>query len=99
MDQYGGRGNGATEGNGEGVHPSILLKENVVRVEALDIPRKDVADYLRGFSEEVREEELIRAVEVGVLCLQRAGTAHDIDFVKRQVEALLREVDVTVASI
>ncbi len=78
---------------------SIELSDYGVRIRDLEIPRREVADHLRGVPEGEREQVLIQAVEVGVFCLERARTAQDLEFVRRQVESVLGEVQKAVNTI
>src|SRR5262249_16370352 len=48
---------------------------------------------------EDQSQAFIRAVEVGIFCLERASTAKDTNFVKRQVERLLGEMESRVGTI
>lgn len=70
----------------------IVLSDTGVRIEHLDVPSKDVADFLGRIPEPDREATLLHAIEVGVFCLERARTGQDLEFVKRQVEALITAV-------
>ena len=74
----------------------IEVTESGVHVHDFDIPVKDVADYFQRVPEQKRETEFRRAIKVGVLCLERASTGMDLEFVKRQVQLLLANVDKTV---
>jgi len=79
--------------------PRIDVTESAVRIEHLEVPRREVAAYLAAVPEEDRVGLLVRAIEVGVFCLERAQSAQDLDFVRRQIEALLTTVDREVAQI
>ena len=71
---------------------NIEVLESAVRIRDLEVARKDVADFLRGIPEEEREVTVVRAIEVGAFCLERARTAQDLEYVKRQVEGLVHQV-------
>jgi hypothetical protein len=77
----------------------IIVLEAGIQVVNLDIPHKDVADFLRGLPEEEREPMFIRALEVGIFCLERARTSQDTEFVRRQVDSLLGKVEKAVETI
>lgn len=77
----------------------VLVDEAGIRVLELDIQSKELADYLREVPEEEWEQRLVQALEVGVFCLERAKTAVDLEFVRRQVDSILNQVDATVAKI
>jgi hypothetical protein len=78
---------------------SIIILGNGIRIIDLEVPRKDVADFVRSALETERENTLLRAIEVGVFCLERAGSAQDLEFVRRQVESLLDKVQDAVVGI
>lgn len=78
---------------------SISILETGIRISDLEVPRKDVADFLRSASEGERDNTLVRAIEVGVFCLERASTAQDLEFVRRQVESLIDKVQEAVGTI
>jgi hypothetical protein len=78
---------------------SIEVFDSGIRIAALDIPRKPVADYLKDTPEGELELSLINAVEVGVFCLERAAGASDLEFVRRQVEGLLAAVEQAVGHV
>src|SRR6516165_7679674 len=80
-------------------HGSITVLGSGIRISDLEVPRKDVADFVRSAPEAERENILLRAIEVGVFCLERAGSARDLEFVRRQVESLLDKVQEAVGGI
>lgn len=82
-----------------GVPVRIEIVHDGVLIHELDVPRKAVADYLREVPVLERGGALVHALEVGVFCLERASGARDLDFVRKQVEALLTGVDRTVSGI
>jgi len=71
----------------------VQVSEVGIRIVELDIPSRDVAEFLRAFPDDERELQLVRAVEVGVFCLQRAQSAQDLESVRRQIDSLLRGVE------
>ena len=66
----------------------IEITEGGIRIADLEIPRKEVADFFLTVPEEEWETTVIRAIEIGVLSLERSRSGQDLDFVKRQVESL-----------
>lgn len=48
----------------------IEVSDTSVRVTNLEIRNKDISDYLRVIPEEEREQNFVRAVEVGVFVLR-----------------------------
>lgn len=77
----------------------IEILETGIRVVDLEVRRRDVADYLHTVAPDDRELALVRAVEVGAFCLQRAGACQDMEFVRRQVEGLMARVERDLAAI
>ena len=78
---------------------SIEILDAGIRIHDLLIPKKDVADFFRPLEEEERELTLIKALEVGVFCLERVRLSQDTEFVRRQVESLISQVEKAVKSI
>ncbi|MBI4242422.1 MAG: hypothetical protein HY613_11970 [Candidatus Rokubacteria bacterium] len=70
-----------------------------IRITDLEVPRKEVADFLLTVKEEERGATLVRAIEIGVLSLERARSGQDLQFVRRQVESLLHQVQGEVTAI
>lgn len=75
------------------------ITECSIRIVNLEIPVREVADFFRSVPADEREFTFMKAVEVGVLCLERGRTAQDTDFVKRRVAELLVQVEGAVAGI
>lgn len=67
-------------------------QDGKTRVEGLVIGCPEVAAYLSRFPDQEREARFVGAVEVGVACLERATTACDLDFVRRQIQEQIRVV-------
>ena len=78
---------------------NVLVLDRSIRITELEIPRKDVADFLRTVSADEVEPTLVQAIEVGVFCLERARMSQDTEFVRRQVDQLLNRVESTVGKI
>ncbi len=77
----------------------IELTDTSAVVSDLEIGSREVVDFLRVLPESERETALVHAVEVGVFCLERAQASHDTEFVRRQVERLMGDVDRAVAQV
>jgi hypothetical protein len=58
-----------------------------------------VADYLCRQRPADRENLVASALEIGISCLERTATSQDFEFVRRQVEGLLHDVNSAVGSI
>ena len=64
----------------------IEVSDTSVRVINLEIRNKDISDYLRAIPEEEREQNFLRAVEVGVFVLRefrqgRTQSLYDIRWI------------------
>jgi hypothetical protein len=90
-DQPGANANGSPQG--------IDIQGDAVVLHRLEIRNTDVASYLVQQPKADQARAFVRAVEVGVFCLERASTAKDTEFVKRQVERLLSETELKVGAI
>jgi hypothetical protein len=77
----------------------ILVLDSGISITDLEVPRKDIADFLRRVDEADVEMTLIQAMEVGVFCLERARMGQDTEFVRRQIDLLLNQVEATVKKI
>ncbi|HZS89132.1 MAG TPA: hypothetical protein VFE42_16780 [Chloroflexota bacterium] len=73
--------------------PRIALRPDGIAIERLDVPYREVADYLNSLPEAERHEALIRSIRVGVFCLQHAVTVQDTEFVRREIDRVLRELE------
>jgi hypothetical protein len=80
-------------------HPIVALLPNGIRISNLDVPRKDIADFLAKVDEDDRGDMIARAIEVGVFCLERARNNSDLEYVRRQVDGLLARVESAIALI
>lgn len=81
------------------VRGSIEIGQNSVRIVQLEVPVKEVADFLRNVPFEEQGFMLTKAIEVGVFCLERGRIAQDTDFVKRKMSELLTHVEQAVVEI
>lgn len=82
-----------------GTTDRIGIDGDVVTLHDFQIRNADVAAYLAERSPDNQAPAFARVVEVGVFCLERASTAKDTDFLKRQVERLLNDMESKVGSI
>jgi hypothetical protein len=71
----------------------LALGESSLLIDRLEITRRDVVDFFCRLPEDEREPTLIHAIEVGVFCLERAQMSRDTEFVRRQVQGLIADVD------
>ncbi len=77
----------------------IAIEGPVVRLEGITIQNPDVTHYLSQKPQGERVPSLIRAVEVGVYCLQRAEVGQSLDFVRLEVERLIQASNTAVDSL
>jgi hypothetical protein len=77
----------------------VEIDEYSIRVVNVEIAVKEVADFFRNVPADEREFTFIKAVEVGVLCLERGRITQDTDFVKRRISELLTQVECAVSGI
>ncbi len=77
----------------------IDVTETGIHIHDLEVVSKEVADYLRGELDEEREWTVVQAVKVGVFCLERGRDGQATEFVKRQMESLLVDVEKAVGRI
>jgi hypothetical protein len=77
----------------------INLMDDRILIHNLEILGKDAVDYLQRVPEEERDRTCISAFKVGFHCLGTTQNAQDIEFVKRQIASLLRDVEKAIALI
>lgn len=78
---------------------TIEIIEAGVMIRNLCVQRPEVADHLRPLPENERASAITHAIEVGVFCLEHARIAQDTEFVRRQIDTLLRRVEQATAVI
>jgi hypothetical protein len=76
-----------------------ILASTGIRIVELEVPRKEIADFLLTVPEEEHESTIIRAIEIGVFALERSRSGQDLEFVRRQVQSLVHQVQSEVGSI
>src|SRR5271167_994504 len=69
----------------------VEISDNSIHINHLEVPVKEVADFFRSIPPAEHSFMLMKAIEVGVFCLERGRTAQDTDFVKRKMTELLPE--------
>src|SRR4029078_9201577 len=62
-------------------------------VEERTLSEPSLARFLGARPEEIRVELVERALRIGLLAIQDAGTSLDVELVRREVEALLQRAD------
>jgi len=89
----------SADGTAQEAFQSIDIDGDVIALHSFQICSADVVAYLAAQATEDQARSFIRAVEVGVYCLERASSAKDTEFVKRQIERLLSELESRVSAI
>ncbi|KKD35883.1 hypothetical protein [Limnoraphis robusta] len=96
--------------NGQTPHPSkqepekgefsrIEITDNRISICNLEISDKEAVDYLQRLPQEEWEKACIKAFQIGILCLERTQTTQDTEFVKRQIDTLITQVEQAVKTI
>jgi hypothetical protein len=85
--------NAAVQLQPDAVRDPIQLMGSRVRILELEVARRDVVDFLQRLPESERAAAVVSAIEIGVFCLERAQVNRDTEFVRRQVESLIADVD------
>jgi hypothetical protein len=68
----------------------VIVEDSLIRIEGISVQNPDVVEYFRSRREEDRALAAIRAIELGVFCLQRAEVGQSLEFVKLEVERLIQ---------
>lgn len=77
----------------------VQINGNSVTLNDFTVDSKVISQHLLSLDEELRHEAITNALEVGIYSLQRAQTGQDLEFVRRQIDALLQDVQSRTASI
>jgi hypothetical protein len=78
---------------------TVTVGENSITVSQLEIKVPEVVDFFRTLPDPERVPALVKAVEVGVFCIERGRTAQDADFIKRKIGELIAQVEEAVVEI
>jgi hypothetical protein len=70
----------------------IDVTETGIRIHDVRVENREVAKYVSALPPDQREQAVVDAIKVGVLCLERARAGQDLDFVRREVESVLTRV-------
>lgn len=68
----------------------VIVEDSQVRFEGLTVANPDVVQYFKQKPEAQRPEAAVRAIELGVFCLQRAELGQSLEFVRLEVERLIQ---------
>jgi hypothetical protein len=68
----------------------VILEDSRIRFEGLTVASPDVIQYFKQKPDEQRPEAAVRAIELGVFCLQRAELGQSLEFVRLEVERLIQ---------
>jgi ElaB/YqjD/DUF883 family membrane-anchored ribosome-binding protein len=74
------------------IQGKIDISDSGIRIVDVEVPSRDVAEYVRALPQDEQVQMVVRAVEVGVFCLERAQAGQDLEFVRRQIDGLLNGV-------
>ncbi len=77
----------------------IQITDERIFIHNLEIEGKDAVDYLQRIPEDERDRICIAALKAGLHCLETTQNSQDIEFVKRQIAALLTDVEKAIALI
>jgi len=69
--------------------PAVRVEGDSIVVDRLRIADRALAAFVEQRAEEERGELAERAIRIGLLALQDAGTSLDVDFVRREFDGLL----------
>lgn len=78
---------------------NVSISEGIFTISEMTTDDKDVVSYFSRVPGAHLSDEIIHALRIGVLCLERAGAATDLDFVKREVERLLGTLQTATSAI
>jgi hypothetical protein len=70
-------------------HPTVRVDGETIVIDRLRITDRALAAFVEQRAEEERTELAERAVRIGLIALQDAGTSLDVDFVRREFDELL----------
>jgi prefoldin subunit 5 len=75
------------------------LTDEYLSITGITVTNRDAIAYVRQIPEGEREATIAKAIEVGLFCLERGRNTQDIDFVKRQVQELLHNVEMAIGGV
>lgn len=81
------------------VPPQIEVLEDSIIIQNLEIRLFDAVNFLQQIPENEQKAACINAFEIGFFCLQRVHHFDDVEFVKREFDYLLAELQRAVALI
>lgn len=68
----------------------VIVESSSLRIDGITIRHPDVVQFFRNKPESERLHVLVRAVELGVFCLQRAEVGQNLEFIRLEVERLIQ---------
>ena len=71
------------------VRPSVHVEGETVVVDRLRVTDRSLAAFVEQRTEDERGELAERALRIGLLAIQDAGTTLDVEFVRREFDGLL----------
>ncbi|BBD63439.1 hypothetical protein NIES2109_62890 (plasmid) [Nostoc sp. HK-01] len=77
----------------------IEIRDDRIIIRNLEIRLYDAVDYLKSIPDYEHEQACINIFEIGLFCVQRVQSRSDTEFVRREFEYLLAELDKAMAII
>lgn len=81
------------------IPPQIEVQDNCIIIQNLEIRLFDAVAFLQQIPEHEQKAACINAFEIGFFCLQRVHHFDDVEFVRREFDYLLAELERAVAVI
>lgn len=77
----------------------LTITNDTLAIRQLTFTNADIAYYLGQLDPDERIPALIKTIEVGTFCMERAAATKDLDFVKRQVDRIITDIQSSVGGI
>ncbi len=71
----------------------ITLREDGLIIDRLDVPHREVRDFVAAASEAERDALIVQAVRLGVFCMAHTVVAEDTEYVRREVDRVMARVE------
>ena len=78
---------------------AVVATESTVIISNLTLYNTDVVQYFKQLPEEERPRAAVRAFEIGVFCLERMQMGHALDFVRLEVERLIKSAGDAISNV
>jgi hypothetical protein len=77
----------------------VVVEDASVRIEQLVVTNPDVVQWFKQIEESQREPMAVRALELGVFCLQRAQLGSSVDYVRGEIDKLIAAVEKAISTV